>query len=50
MFYNAQVIQLIGAIVKITGVGVDPDNGTPNGDMWEGWIPKKDIKVIKELT
>lgn len=49
-FYNAQVIQLVGSVVKITGIGIDGKSSIPTGDMWEGWLPKKDIKVVKELT
>lgn len=40
---NVEVIQLMGKMIKITGVGENSLN------TWEGWVPKKSIKILNTL-
>lgn len=41
---NVCVIQLLGKMVKLDCVGAN------NNKAWAGWLPIKEIKIIKELT
>lgn len=40
---NIEVLQIMGKMIKIHGVGETTHN------MWEGWIPKKSMKILKTL-
>ena len=48
-YYLAEISQVMGKMVKITGRGYDITTNQPTLDMWEGWLPQKGIKLIKEL-
>lgn len=48
-FMLCEVIQDIGKMVKIRGVGYDITFDTPLEQLWEGWVPKKSITIIKEI-
>ena len=48
-FYNAEISQVLGRMVRISGCGYDMINQCPTADIWEGWVPQKGIKLIKEL-
>ena len=48
-YYQAEISQTMGKMVRITGCGVDTATGLSNGDVWEGWIPQQGIKIINEL-
>lgn len=41
---DVEVLQLMGKMVKVHGYGIDT-NGDPNGNEWEGWLPKKSIRI-----
>lgn len=47
--YRCEVLQIMGKMVKINGVGIDPTTQMDNNDSWMGWLPLDEIKVLKEL-
>lgn len=48
-FMCAQIIQLMGKMVQINSMGYDYDEGAFTNNKWEGWLPRKSFKVIKEM-
>lgn len=48
-FMKAEVSQLMGKMVKVNALGYDYKNGVDTNDIWEGWLPAKSIKVVREL-
>ena len=48
-YYQCEILQLMGGMVKIIGCGYDMQTETPLSDIWEGWVPQSGIKLIKEL-
>lgn len=48
--YNkAEVIQIMGKMVKINCIGYNMQEDKNIPDVWEGWVPEKAIKLIKYL-
>jgi hypothetical protein len=39
----------MGKMVKITSVGYDYQNSRDTNDIWEGWLPRSAVKIVKEL-
>ena len=48
-YYKCEIIQLMGKMVKITGIGYDYNNKTDLDSVWTGWIPRKGFSIIKKL-
>lgn len=48
-YYVAEISQLMGKMIKITGCAYDITTHTSTTDSWEGWVPQKGIKLIQEL-
>lgn len=48
-YMNCQVLQIQGKMLKISAVGVDKNTQIINNQIWEGWLPRKSIKIMKEL-
>lgn len=48
-YYIAEVSQLMGKMVRITGCGYDITTDSRTADIWEGWVPQKGIKLIREI-
>lgn len=48
-YYVAEVSQLVGKMIRITGCGYDITTESRTDDIWEGWIPQKGIKLIREI-
>lgn len=48
-YYKCAIVKVMNNMIKITGFGCDPINGTETMDMWEGWVPSDDIQIFKEL-
>lgn len=46
---KATVVNDIGKMIKINGKGYLLLSDECNDNKWEGWIPKKSIKIIKEI-
>lgn len=49
-YYNAEIAQIVGKMIRITGCGYDPTSMSATSDVWDGWIPQKGLKLIKEIT
>jgi len=48
-FYNAQITNIMGKMVRFIGCVYDPVTKQSTNEMWEGWVPQKGIKLIAEL-
>lgn len=48
-YMKAEVNILLGKMVKITSVGFDYTNNADTNDIWEGWLPRSAVKIIREL-
>jgi hypothetical protein len=44
-----EVIQLMGKMVKVKSIGYDLMNKRDTLDLWEGWLPRKAIKILEIL-
>lgn len=47
--YRCEVLQVMGTMVKINGIGIDPITQEDTNDSWMGWLPLEEIKILKEL-
>lgn len=43
------VKQSMGSMVSISGYGYDKQTNTLNNVCWQGWVPIKSLKIIKEI-
>lgn len=48
-YMNVEIIQVMGKMIQISGVSYNPENPVALPTHWEGWIPQKSIKIIKQL-
>lgn len=48
-FLKAEVVKVMGKMVKVNSVGYDFMNKVDTMDLWEGWLPKKAIKILEVL-
>lgn len=49
-YYKCDVNKIIaGQMIKVTGVAYDLDNKKDLDDVWSGWLPLNDIKVIERI-
>lgn len=48
-YYNAEICELKGKMVRISGVAYDTISNRVIPEMWEGWVPQSSIKIMKEL-
>ena len=39
----------MGKMIKVTALGYDLKNNVNTGNVWEGWLPEKSIKIIEQL-
>lgn len=46
---KCEVLDRMGKLIKVYGVGFDLENNIDLNDVWEGWLPEASITVIKEL-
>lgn len=49
-YLYALVLQDIGKMIKVKSYGYDLENRCILMNSWEGWLPKKSINVIKEVS
>ena len=49
-FYCVEISQVMGKMVRITGCAYDPATKSTTSELWEGWVPQKGLKLIKELN
>ena len=48
-YYKCQCIKIMGKMIKILGVAFDYENKLDLEDYWDGWLPLKSIKVLREI-
>ena len=48
-FLKIEVLQIMGKMVKVNSVGFDYMNKVDTDDLWEGWLPRKGIKILEVL-
>lgn len=48
-YMKAEVNVLMGKMVKVTSVGYDYQNNMDTNDVWEGWLPRSAVKIVREL-
>lgn len=48
-YMKVEIVGIMGKMIKVNGVGYDFVNKIDLNTMWEGWLPRKAITIIKEL-
>lgn len=48
-YMKCQCAKLMGKMVKILGVGFDYENRVDLEEYWDGWLPLKSIKILREI-
>lgn len=48
-FLKVEILQLMGKMIRVNSVGYDFINKCDIPDSWEGWLPRKGIKIIEVL-
>ena len=48
-FMNISVLQCMGKMVKVEGVGVDVENNVTLDCFWSGWLPVSGVVIKKEI-
>lgn len=46
---NVCIIQLMGKMIKVDGIGFDDNTQSPLPCSWGGWLPREAIKVRSEI-
>lgn len=49
IFLKIYVKQIMGKMIEVYSVGYDYKNNLDTTDIWQGWLPKKGIKIIEVL-
>lgn len=47
--YKCFCIKVIGKMVQIQGVGFDYENREDLNVEWDGWLPVKSVKILREI-
>ena len=48
-FLKVEVVKIMGKMIKVNSVGYDFMNKVDTTDLWEGWLPRKAIKILEVL-
>lgn len=48
-FMNVSCIQIMGKMVKVDGIGYNPETNSTLSCVWSGWLPVSDIKILEEI-
>ena len=48
-YMNVEIVQVSGKMIKVSGVSFDPNNPVALPTHWEGWLPQKGLKILKQL-
>ena len=48
-YMNICIMQLMGKMIKVEGIGFDIENQCPINNAWGGWLPREAIKVRLEI-
>lgn len=47
--FKADVDRVMGKMIRINGLGYDPDGDKDLDVMWSGWLPLGEIKVLRRI-
>ena len=48
-YYKCKCVKNIGKMIQILGVGFEYESRTDLDEYWDGWLPLKSIKVLREI-
>lgn len=48
-FMKCMCVKVMGKMIKILGVGFDYESKTDLDENWDGWLPLKSIKILREI-
>jgi hypothetical protein len=48
-YLKCEIEKIMGKMVKINSIGFDHINNVDTEDLWEGWLPRKGFKILKEV-
>ena len=48
-YMNISVLQIMGKMVKIEGIGFDMNEGKPINATWTGWLPIGNVQIMEEI-
>ena len=48
-YYKCECLQVMGKMIKIEGSGYDWELQEDLHTSWNGWVPTKSVRIIKEL-
>ena len=48
-YMQIQVDEIMGKMIKITGIGYDISTHECINKIWNGWLPRKSFKILKEI-
>lgn len=48
-YLNCEIIQVMGKMIKVSGVGFNYLYNETTDHIWEGWLPRKSFKIIRRL-
>lgn len=48
-YLSCEVIQINGNMIKVSGIGYDIVKQQPTSNIWEGWLPRKGLTILKEI-
>lgn len=49
-YYKAEVIQIMGKMIKVRGIGYNPVEDSDYSEPWTGWLPRSGFHIKKELS
>ena len=48
-YYKCQCVKVMGKMIKILGVAFDYENKLDLEEYWDGWLPLKSIRILREI-
>ena len=48
-YLKCEVEKIMGKMVKVNSIGYDYVNNVDTNDLWDGWLPQKGFKILKEI-
>lgn len=48
-YLKIDVSQIMGKMIKVNSIGFNYETQQDTDDLWEGWLPKKGLKIIQVL-
>ena len=48
-FLKVEILQIMGKMIRVNSIGFDWQTKQDINDVWEGWLPRKGIKILEVL-